>query len=69
LRRTAQVTAALLPRLSEISSVVSPPFPAGQFYMKDSSKVLLCVSAPDPLEIPAKIEDARQKLAEMNLVC
>jgi len=69
LRRTAQVAEALLPRLFEIPAVVSPPFPTGQFYMKDSSKVLVCVSAPDPLEIPAGIEDARRKLAEMNLVC
>ena len=69
LRRTAQVAEALLPRLFEMEEVVSPPFSAGQFYMKDSGKVLVCVSALDPLEIPAKIEETRQKLAEMNLVC
>lgn len=69
LQRTVQASDALLPRIFEIPEVVSPPFPFGPFYMKDASSAMLCVRGTDPLEMPAKMQEARRRLAEMNIIC
>ncbi len=69
LTKTIDAGETILQKVMEIKWVVSPPFPAGPFYMKESSKVLICVWGHDSLEMPIRVNEARKQLSEMHLTC
>lgn len=69
LQRSIRAEESFLPTLLEIPQVVSPPFPIGPYYMKDSSRVLICVWGSDSLELPIMSGDVKNRLAGMHILC
>jgi len=69
LQRSIRVEEKMVSRLIDMPNVVSPPFAAGQYYMKGSSKVLICVWGPDSLELPMINAGVKDSLAGIHLPC
>ena len=69
LQRSIRVNDEIVPRLMEVPQVISPPFPFGPFYMKDSSRVLICVWGNDSLELPMMTSEIKERLAGMHVLC
>jgi predicted ATP-grasp superfamily ATP-dependent carboligase len=69
LQRSIRAEENILPTLFEIPQIISPPFPVGPYFMKDSSRVLVCVWGSDSLELPIMLGDVKNRLAGMHILC
>jgi hypothetical protein len=69
LQRSVRVEENVMPTLMGVPQVISPPFPVGPYYLKDSSRVLICVWGFDSLELPIMAGDLKKRLAEMHILC
>jgi hypothetical protein len=69
LQRTVRADPGALQRVLSIPTVVSPPFPVGPYYMKTTSKLLVCVSGDDSYEMTAMMNETKARLAELHLAC